>query len=55
VLSVDEDKNLDLLNNTIQNLRNSKNPQILSIYPSRELKKAFDLRIDYDLGEKWIV
>jgi len=37
------------LNDKIEALKKDKNKQIISIYPSRDAKNTWDLRIDCDL------
>lgn len=43
------------MNEKIDELKKANNKQILSIYPSRDNKNAFDLRVEIDLCEKWVV
>lgn len=55
VLSVNEQKDNGFLNEKIEELKKANNKEILSIYPSRDNKNAFDLRVEIDLCEKWVV
>lgn len=54
-MSVKNEKDFDYLKAKVDAIRDSKNKQVISIFPSRDNKNSFDLRIDVDLCEKWII
>jgi hypothetical protein len=53
-LSVSNSNTYAYLTEKIDALKSSNRNQIISIYPSRDNRNAFDLRVTIDLCEKWI-